>query len=51
VERRRIVAFDRVGVDEACGAGLLVDVHPGALQIVAQQRVLACVRGHVADAG
>ena len=33
------------------GAGLLVDAHPGALQIVAQQRVLACVRGHVADAG
>ena len=31
--------------------GLLVDAHPGALQIVAQQRVLACVRGHVADAG
>ena len=31
--------------------GLLVDAHPGALQIVTQQRVLACVRGHVADAG
>ena len=28
---------------------LLVDAHPSALQIVAQQRVLASVRGHVAD--
>ena len=51
LEPRRVVAFDRVGVGESCGAGLLVDVNPGPLQIVAQQRVLACVRGHVADAG
>ncbi len=43
------LAFDRVGVGESCGAGLLVDAHPGTLQIVAQQRVPACVRGHVPD--
>ena len=38
-----------MGVGESYGAGLLADVHPGPLQIVAQQRVLACVLGHVAD--
>ena len=48
---RRVVAFDRVGIGESYGAGLLVDAHPGTLQIVAQQRVLACVLGHVADTG
>ncbi len=38
-----------MGVDEPCGAGLLIDDHPGTLQIVAQQRVPACVHGHLAD--
>ena len=47
---QRVLAFDRVGIDESYRAGLLVDAHPGPLEIVAQQRVLACVRGHVADA-
>ena len=46
---RRVVAFDRVGVREPGRPGLLVDRHPGPLQIVAQQRVPAGVLGHVAD--
>ena len=28
---QRVVAFDRVGIDESNGAGLLMDVHPGTL--------------------
>jgi hypothetical protein len=38
-----------VGVGEPGQAGLLVDGHPGPLEIVAQQRVPARVLGHLTD--
>jgi hypothetical protein len=44
---RRAVAFHGVGVGEPGRSGLLVDGHPGPLEIVAQQRVPAHILGHV----
>ena len=47
---RRVLALDHVRVDEAGGAGVLVDGHSGPLELVAQERVRAHVTGHLAHA-
>ncbi len=51
VERKPVLGLDRVGVDEAGGAGVLVNGHSQRVEIVPQRRVDAGVLHHLAHPG